>query len=165
MGEATGKWASTSWAFYSGIAYNEGFTIVAKNLLPKNVQDYNDALKAAKALASSYGMAAPVFWTYPHNNKGADDSDLHNFSILADFTSSVALADYLFNAFHNVNHTALAGSASESLLSKRAGYCLDYNEKERVQSNKFLGTLSMMRVVLDSCLTFNGIIIKKNYIK
>ncbi|KAL4880666.1 hypothetical protein BJY04DRAFT_72518 [Aspergillus karnatakaensis] len=135
MGEAVGKWASTSWAFYSNVAYSEGFTIVAKNLLPRGVQDYNDALKAAEALAGAYGMSKKIEWHYPKNDKRDENSDIQHFTILADFTPSVDLANYLFDTFHNVNHTALTGGTGQSLLSKRASWCIDYNEKERIKQN------------------------------
>ncbi|KAL3478936.1 hypothetical protein BJX99DRAFT_255943 [Aspergillus californicus] len=133
MGKATSKWASSSWAFYSDTQWGTGFTIVAKNLLPRST--YAEALNAAEKLASAYGMSTTIVWLYPQNNKRDEDSDIHNFTIIADFTPSVELTNYLFDTFHNINHTALAEGASQSLLSKRDnGYCYNYNEKERILS-------------------------------
>ncbi|GFF78835.1 hypothetical protein IFM61606_04925 [Aspergillus udagawae] len=135
MAAATGLWASTSWGFYSTIRNGNSFTVVAKNILPRG--SFEDAQRAARALADRYGFNAPIFWAYPQNNKRDEsDSSLRDFHILAEFTPSVTLADYLLNTFHNVNHTAMAGSAGEAgHLSKRDKYCFHYNEKERAVKN------------------------------
>ncbi|GIC91346.1 uncharacterized protein Aud_007789 [Aspergillus udagawae] len=123
MAAATRSWASTSWGFYSTIRNGNGFTVVAKNILPRG--SFEDAQRAA-------ALSLIVM----NNKRDESDSSLRDFHILAEFTPSVTLADYLFNTFHNVNHTAMAGSAGEAgHLSKRDKYCFHYNEKERAVKN------------------------------
>jgi hypothetical protein len=132
MGNRIGKWSFASWGYYSNIAQGAAFTIVAKNMFPPI--EYEQALEAARALAAAYGLSSNIPWAYPQNNKRDNNSDIHNFSILADFTPSLELAEYLFNNFHNVNHTSMTEGASQSLLSKRDNFCSDYNEKARIKS-------------------------------
>ncbi|EAW09039.1 uncharacterized protein ACLA_077860 [Aspergillus clavatus NRRL 1] len=108
----------------------------ARDIMAKatGLGSYEDAIRAACTLADSYGMTSPIFWAYPQNNKrDKSASDIRDFTILANFTPTVTLADYLFNTFHNVNHTAMTrGADQEGHLSKRAKFCLYYNEKDRL---------------------------------
>lgn len=136
MGSATGIWASSSWAFYSDIRGNE-FTVVAKNMMPKSV-DAAGALKAAKALASEWGLSNAVFWTYPQKNKRDQHMppEYTTFSILSDFTPTVELANYLFEAFHNPNNTVLSKESADRPLSKR-DECVDTNPSYLVRFNIF----------------------------
>jgi hypothetical protein len=137
MGSATGYWASDSWAFYSTVnTALPGFTVVAKNLLPRTVRDYDVAIKTARALSQAYGMSTSIPWAYPKNNKRADRLEGgEDFAILADFTPTVELANYLFKAFHAANSTASNNEVGEEHLDKRAGTCTDYNEKGRIKGN------------------------------
>lgn len=138
MGTATGVWASDSWSFYSDVRGNE-FTVVAKNMLPRNVQDVEVALKAAKALAKGWGVSQAVVWKYPqNNNKRAAQgtlSDYADFSILADFTPTVRLADYLFDAFHNANNTVLSLEKEDQPPSKRGEKCANINLNYMIRFN------------------------------
>lgn len=136
MGYA-GAWSSVSWAYYSNVAYDQGFTIVAKNLMARGLQDYKKAKAMAVALATAYGIPeGGIFWAYPQNNKRSvqAEEEMTDFTILSNFSPTVELADFLIKTFHSVNSTISTDSGVGATLSKR-GTCTDNNEKERIKSN------------------------------
>jgi hypothetical protein len=65
MGFNTGWWASTAWGFYTTIAYETGYTIVAKCLMPMGMTAYSDALRAARALSIAYDLGDQIVCAYP----------------------------------------------------------------------------------------------------
>lgn len=134
MGHNTGWWASTAWGFYTSIAYNTGYTIVAKCLMPRGMTEYSQALAAARALSIAYDLGDQVVWAYPQNNKKRSEGQSEVW-VLSAFNPTVRLVDQLVQTFHQ-QEMGLASynttSDHPSTKTKRQRECFDSNQKRRI---------------------------------